>query len=505
MRRNGSRKFGVLLSVGLSLLWSSIGLSLTLKEVQNALSRSDATWKAKETNKFEELAVYEKTSPFGLAQEPVEIIRLDDESSLGTTAEIPPYLDWRNVNGKNFLSPITNQGRCGSCVAFAAAAVFEGQLNITYGNPNLNLDLSEQYLFANIGGCDTGSWPSQANSFLKSTGTPDEACQPYVSGRLGEDQAASFVCGNYAERVYKITKAQSLAGESSIKTALQNGPVLTTMTVYEDLAFYAGGIYEHVTGEVLGGHAVTIVGYDDANDAWIVKNSWGVDWGEAGYFRIKRSDESGVGQDGYLYSVNIPQKMIRLNEPVFMGAVTGNAQFKIANLATQNFTEATYDIVNVKDATQKISGVLKNGELVANVNTTGVKDGVYEIKVAGKFQDNSATFKPWFSRAIIKNKPANISIKLEPDFDATQVQKDRVYFTLKTTYTDVPLTHATLYIKKKDGSYEKTVAMLDPGPASKVGWRTGASPNGEYNVYVIGNVGNLQSFESAHLNVTIKN
>ena len=58
------------------------------------------------------------------------------------------------------------------------------------------------------------------------------------------------------------------------------------MTVYKDFTHYKSGIYKHVDGNKLGGHAVTIVGYNDAEKYWLVRNSWGTHWGENGYFKI---------------------------------------------------------------------------------------------------------------------------------------------------------------------------------------------------------------------------
>jgi hypothetical protein len=62
--------------------------------------------------------------------------------------------------------------------------------------------------------------------------------------------------------------------------------VLTGFTVYTDFLYYESGIYRHTTGVVEGGHAVAIVGYDDEEQCWIIKNSWGPNWGENGFFRI---------------------------------------------------------------------------------------------------------------------------------------------------------------------------------------------------------------------------
>jgi len=76
------------------------------------------------------------------------------------------------------------------------------------------------------------------------------------------------------------------------KKIVENGPQITGMAVYQDFFNYAGGIYEHVSGGLAGYHCVAVVGYDDQNECWICKNSWGTNWGEAdggqrGWFRIK--------------------------------------------------------------------------------------------------------------------------------------------------------------------------------------------------------------------------
>ena len=70
----------------------------------------------------------------------------------------------------------------------------------------------------------------------------------------------------------------------------KNGPVEAAFTVFEDFEVYKSGIYQHVTGETLGGHAVKIVGYGEENGTpyWKIANSWNESWGENGYFRIIR-------------------------------------------------------------------------------------------------------------------------------------------------------------------------------------------------------------------------
>jgi len=71
------------------------------------------------------------------------------------------------------------------------------------------------------------------------------------------------------------------------------------MYVYNDFFSYRSGVYSYATGAYVGAHAVLVVGYDDVNECFIVKNSWGTGWGEAGYFKIAYSEVAGQSRFGY--------------------------------------------------------------------------------------------------------------------------------------------------------------------------------------------------------------
>jgi cathepsin B len=80
---------------------------------------------------------------------------------------------------------------------------------------------------------------------------------------------------------------------------MQGGPVETAFTVYSDFENYAGGVYHHVTGQPVGGHAVKFVGWgvDQGVKYWKVANSWNPYWGEKGYFRIRLGTNEGGIED----------------------------------------------------------------------------------------------------------------------------------------------------------------------------------------------------------------
>jgi len=198
----------------------------------------------------------------------------------------PAAFDWRN-NGGNYVTPIKDQGNCGSCVSFGTTAAVESKVRIQRGNPGLAVDLSEASLFFCVGpatsaSCGNGWYMTPAMDGCKNVGLPDEACFPYT-----DHQQACNQCGDSAARATKIKAWHTIGGVADMKTWIStNGPLATCFTVYDDFFSYKSGTYRHVTGGVAGGHCVCVVGYNDAGGFWICKNSWGTGWGEAGYFCI---------------------------------------------------------------------------------------------------------------------------------------------------------------------------------------------------------------------------
>jgi len=96
----------------------------------------------------------------------------------------------------------------------------------------------------------------------------------------------------------KASSVYSLESEEDVmKSLTTKGPVTAAFTVYEDFLAYKSGVYQHVTGSELGGHAIEIVGFgvDNGVKYWTVKNSWNPSWGNGGFFNILRGqDECGI-------------------------------------------------------------------------------------------------------------------------------------------------------------------------------------------------------------------
>jgi C1A family cysteine protease len=199
-----------------------------------------------------------------------------------------------------FVTPVKNQGGCGSCVSFGTIATIEATFRRQRNNPNLAIDLSEAHLFYCYAkskgfGCSTGWYPDQAMEMSKQ-GIVDDACYPYTAG----DQNCTL-CGDWQNRLVKITNYQKITDIGAMKDWLANrGALSACFTVYNDFYSYRSGVYRHVTGGVIGGHCVSIVGYDDNLGCWICKNSWGEGFGEQGYFKIAYGQ---CGIESWVYAV----------------------------------------------------------------------------------------------------------------------------------------------------------------------------------------------------------
>ena len=219
------------------------------------------------------------------------------------TYQLPTEFDWRNYEGEDWTTPIRNQGQCGSCWAFGAMGALEAAINIEYGDPDVDMDLSEQYLVSCIPnmGCNGGDAYASFRYLDLHGGALPEYCFPYQA----QDIACEEKCEDWDNYLlpldeYWVTIEQSI---EAIKNALiEYGPLVADMAVYDDLQRYHGGVYEHPqrTSESVEdiNHQPIIVGYNDDEECWIMKNSWGTAWGEDtygvtgqwGWFRIHYGD-----------------------------------------------------------------------------------------------------------------------------------------------------------------------------------------------------------------------
>jgi C1A family cysteine protease len=217
---------------------------------------------------------------------------------------LPDSVDWRN---KGAVTPVKDQGQCGSCWAFSTTGVLEG---FEFVNNGELLSLSEQQIVdcaSSAGyGCQ-GGWPYLAVQYAGQNGLELESDYPYT--------AKDGTCAFDASKVHKVNTGYQFVTPKStdqLKAALVTLPVSVLIEADQDVfQFYSSGVIKANCGANLD-HAVLAVGYQKVGllEAFIVKNSWGTSWGSSGYVYIStiQTENQGQGVCGILAQPLIPTK-----------------------------------------------------------------------------------------------------------------------------------------------------------------------------------------------------
>jgi C1A family cysteine protease len=226
------------------------------------------------------------------------------------TGETPPLeLDWRNFGA---VTDVKNQGQCGSCWAFSSTAAVEGSLAISSG---LLLDLSEQELVD----CATGFMEHGCNGgdmdfafrYVKDYGQCSLDSYPYISGETQQ----SGTCQKNCTKVTTVDGCYDVSSgnQKDLLFAVSQQPV--AVAIEADTKYfqsYSSGVLTSTNCGTNLDHGVIIVGYGTENniDYWLVKNSWGSDWGDGGYVKIERySSTSDPGVCGIAMEPSFPFKI----------------------------------------------------------------------------------------------------------------------------------------------------------------------------------------------------
>lgn len=252
----------------------------------------------------------------GSSQNENSLTNISNKSSIG----LPVNFDWRNISGVNYDSPVRKQGECGSCYAIAAISVLESRIRIKTNNkdkPILSVASAISCSRYNQG-CE-GGYPYLIGKHAREHGVVEESCHSYTE----DDSVCKKEC--YNKKMYKVIDYGYVGDyygatneEAMMREVFNNGPIVVAINASPELYYYSGGIFTSNVKRTEGklekdvkpweytNHAVTCIGWGEENvngnieKFWILKNSWGQNWGDKGYFKLKRGMASSEAQAVYL-------------------------------------------------------------------------------------------------------------------------------------------------------------------------------------------------------------
>lgn len=305
-----------------------------LGKIADHVNSMNVGWKAHAPSRFHKVSLEAIKSLMGTKLDKVEDLPYANYEGVQAPDAFDSRTQWPNCAS---IPEIRDQSTCGSCWAFGAAEAMSDRVCIN-SNQQTQTRISPEDLLDCCYSCGqgcNGGYPGAAWNYWKNTGIVSGDlygdtvyCKPYSFPPCAHHVTSSKYppCGpsqptpackkqctassgrTYATDIIKGKSAYNVAGEKTMMNEISSkGPMEIAMTVYEDFLSYKTGVYKHVTGQALGGHAMRVIGYGTENNQkyWLVTNSWNESWGDNGYIKILRGvNECGIEGQGVAGDAN---------------------------------------------------------------------------------------------------------------------------------------------------------------------------------------------------------
>merc|ERR1711944_285793 len=219
--------------------------------------------------------------------------------------DLPESKDWRD---DGVVTAVKDQGMCGSCWAFATVETLESYLAIETGNDAI--ELSAQQITSctpnplhcgGTGGC-SGSIPEIGFTYSHMFGIVTEAEYPYTSGHTGRTGDCEYDAESQTASAYN--RGYETLPHNDFDVFMNHVATIGPLAISSDASrwsFYSSGVFDGCSydSNIEINHAIQVVGYgsEGGQDYWLVRNSWGSNWGESGYIKLKRESEAVCGTD----------------------------------------------------------------------------------------------------------------------------------------------------------------------------------------------------------------
>ncbi|XP_031486094.1 cathepsin B-like protease 3 [Nymphaea colorata] len=271
-------------------------------------SNPKAGWKAALPSRFSNYTIGQFKYMLGMKKIPKDASLSFPVGSHVANSNLPAQFDARTAWPQcSSIGRILDQGHCGSCWAFGAVECLTDRFCIQL---DVTISLSVNDILSCCGsscgdGCK-GGWLINAWQYFVQNGVVTEECDPYFDPVGCRHPGCTEVwqtpqCVQKCKSENQVWSDQKHFGvsafniqsdpQSIMAEIYTNGPVEAGFAIYQDFPLYESGVYKHVSGKLIGHHAVKLIGWgttEEGEDYWLAANSWNSGWGDNGFFKIKR-------------------------------------------------------------------------------------------------------------------------------------------------------------------------------------------------------------------------